>query len=122
MVIAVDFPQRKQLEKFVIIIFCAGVLLNAARVYELNNRGRQADQWWSQYIQQVEGFVQAHKHEPDFSFDFRGHDPRERAVRIRVDEPSENRELHGYPSEYLFRKYINKENPKYHFSFTVKGR
>jgi len=122
MIIAVDFPQRKQLEKFVIIILCVGSLLNAARVYELNNRGRQAHQWWGQYIQQVEKFVQARKHEPDFSFDFKGHDPREMYVRMRVGDPSENRELLGFPSEYLFRKYINKENPKYYFSFAINGR
>jgi len=111
MVIAVDFPQRQQVKKFVIIIFCFGILLNAGRVYELNTRGRQDNQWWGQYIQQVEGFVSAHKHESDFSFNFKGHDPRERFVRIRVGEPAEKRELYGYPSEYLFRKYIDKENP-----------
>ena len=122
MVIAVDFPQRKQLEQFVIIILCAGSLLNAARVVELNNRGRQADQWWGRYIQQVEAFVQAHKHEPDFSFDFKGHDPRARPVHVRIGEPSANTEIRGYPSEHLFRKYINKKNPKYHYSFVINGR
>ena len=65
--------------------------------------------------------MQEHKHEPDFSFDFKGHDPREMPVLIRVGEPDEKRELRGYPSEYLFRKYINKENPKYHFSFVING-
>jgi len=120
MVIAVDFPQRRQLEKFVIIIFCVGSLLNAARVYELNYRGRLAFQWWGQYIQQVEGFIQAHKHEPDFSFVFSSYDPRIRPFRIRIGEPSENRELYGYPSRFLFRKYFNEKNPKYHFSTKIK--
>jgi hypothetical protein len=116
------FPKRKQLEIFMLVIICAGSLLNASRVYELNARGKQDFEVWGQYIRQVEGFVQAHKHEPDFSFAIDDQGALETPIAIRIGEPSENREIRGYPTEFLFRKYFNKENPKYRFSFKAGAR
>jgi len=117
-----NFPDKKTLQRAVVIILCSSALLNASRLYDLNTREKNMFHVWGVYIQNIESFVQAHKHEPDFSFDIRNPVELRRPFSFLIGHPSDQKEVTGFPSEFLFRKYINKVNPKYTFSFTINGR
>jgi len=97
----------------VITILCLGASLNALRLVELNLNVKDHFAFWRGYIQQVEKFVQQHKHEPDFSFDYGDRTP---ASRLKRKTPN----LYGTARDYLFLEYIDINNPKYYFVYSVK--
>ena len=97
----------------VIIILCLGASLNAVRLVELNLNVKNEFASWRQYIQQIDKFVQQHKHEPDFSFDYGDRAP---SVRLTQDNPK----LYGTARDYLFLEYMDTRHPKYYFVYSVE--
>jgi len=103
----------KLMRGVLITILCLGASLNAVRLAELNLNAKSKFSFWRQYIQQIDKFVQQHKHEPDFSFDYSDRMPSSLSAE-------ESPKLYGTPRDYLFLKYIDTSHPKYYFVYSVE--
>jgi len=111
-----DSPSKGAGKNILMLILCLGILLNAVRLYSLNQQGKALFAPWRQYMAQLTTFVNTHKHEPNFSIAFKDREHL-RPMRIRMGEGKEAKDIYGNLSDYLFRQYIDNTNPKYSLSY-----
>ncbi len=107
---------QKMLTSLTVVVLVLGISLNASKVYMLNNIAQKKYAPWTQFIRELGQFVNEHKEEPGFSFFFVSRDT-PNYFRVTAENNLEKKEILGYTSDFLFRRYINTLSPKYYLIF-----
>jgi len=101
-------------------VLLLSVFLNGYQSFKFNTDMKAKFGKWGSFIRKVERFVDVHKQEKDFSFKFYWREEAKLNPYIRIGDPLTGQLLNGPESDYLFRKYIDMDQPKYHLVYSNK--
>lgn len=112
--------QDKEFSVLVVTIFCLSSLLNATKVCQMYIAMKNAQEPWGLYIKRLERFINAHKHEPGFSY-YLLQRPDGGITDFTIGSPQEGHWREGDASDLFFRKYVNADNPRYYLVYFDKS-
>jgi len=112
-------PQRKILcICFAWICVITGTI-NAAKLFTYNQSVKNTYRWWGRYINDLSHFIEQHKNEQDFSYEWFYRYRGGHMVHIKIKDTE--KKLSGYISDLIFEKYKKRHDPKYFLIYLPQG-
>ncbi len=107
---------RRFAETLVILILGFSCVLNGIKTYQMNVFLKEKLSSWILYISRMENFVNTHKREKNFSYNFVWRQ-RIRPITLSIEDSSYGKKVTVELSDSLFRRYIREDQPKYYLLY-----